>query len=130
MNNIESLHRLTETVETAGADIAPTYIEYVQLAFAIATDCGEAGRGYFHRLCRMSAKYQRKQADRVFSNALATKHGDIHLGTVFHLAETAGVTLRKEEVMNSPAGTKGTVGTLHIFLTHTCARVIGIESTA
>ena len=24
--------------------------------------------------------------------------------------------------MNSPAGTKGTVGTLHIFLTHTCAR--------
>jgi hypothetical protein len=32
--------------------------------------------------------------------------------------------------MNSPAGTKGTVGTLHIFLTHTCVRIIGIESTA
>lgn len=130
MNDIESLRRLTETVETAGADIAPTYIEYVQLAFAIATDCGEAGRDYFHRLCRMSAKYQREQADRVFSNALTTKHGDIHLGTVFHLAETAGVTIRKDEVMNSPAGTKGTVGTLHIFLTHTCVRIIGIESTA
>ena len=54
MNDIESLRRLTETVETAGADIAPTYIEYVQLAFSIATDCGEAGRDYFHRLCRMS----------------------------------------------------------------------------
>ena len=67
MNDIESLRRLTETVETAGADIAPTYIEYVQLAFAIATDCGEAGRDYFHRLCRLSAKYQREQADRVFS---------------------------------------------------------------
>ena len=122
MNDIESLHRLTETVETAGADIAPTYIEYVQLAFAIATDCGEAGRDYFHRLCRMSAKYQREQADRVFSNALTTKHGDIHLGTVFHLAETAGVTIRKDEVMNSPAGTKGTAGTPRNFPTHTCAR--------
>ena len=122
MNDIESLRRLTETVETAGADIAPTYIEYVQLAFAIATDCGEAGRDYFHRLCRMSAKYQREQADRVFSNALTTKHGDIHLGTVFHLAETAGVTIRKDEVMNSPAGTKGTAGTPRNFLTNTCAR--------
>ena len=43
MNELESLRRLTEAVETAKADIAPTYIEYVHLAFAIATDCGEEG---------------------------------------------------------------------------------------
>lgn len=122
MDEIESLRRLVEAVETAGADIAPTYIEYVQLAFAIATDCGEAGRDYFHRICRLSAKYQREHAERVFSNALTTKHGDVHLGTVFHLAEAAGVTLRKDDVMNSPAGTKGTAGTPRNFLTHTCAR--------
>ena len=35
MTDIESLRRLTEAVETAGADIAPTYAEYVQLAFAM-----------------------------------------------------------------------------------------------
>lgn len=121
MDEIESLRRLVEAVETAGADIAPTYIEYVQLAFAIATDCGEAGRDYFHRICRLSAKYQREHAERVFSNALTTKHGDVHLGTVFHLAETAGVTIRKYEVMNSSAGTKGTAGTPRNFSTHTCA---------
>mgnify|MGYP001764219421 FL=1 len=46
MDEIESLCRLCEAVETAGADIAPTYAEYVQLAFAIATDCGEAGRDF------------------------------------------------------------------------------------
>ena len=55
MDEIESLCRLCEAVETAGADIAPTYAEYVQLAFAIATDCGEAGREFFHRLCRVEA---------------------------------------------------------------------------
>ena len=64
MNELESLRRLTEAVETAKADIAPTYIEYVHLAFAIATDCGEEGRDFFHRLCRVSAKYQREHADR------------------------------------------------------------------
>ena len=92
MNEIESLCRLCEAVETAGADIAPTYAEYVQLAFAIATDCGEAGREFFHRLCRVSAKYEREHAERIFSNALTTRHGDVHLGTAFHLAERAGVT--------------------------------------
>ena len=29
MTDIESLCRLTEAVEAAGADIAPTYLEYV-----------------------------------------------------------------------------------------------------
>ena len=100
MTDIESLCRLCEAVETAGADIAPTYAEYVQLAFAIATDCGEAGREFFHRLCRVSAKYEREHAERIFSNALTTRHGDVHLGTAFHLAERAGVTLCKEGVMN------------------------------
>ena len=55
MNNpLENLRQLTEAVRMAGADIAPTYIEYVQLAFAIANDCGEAGRTFFHRICRLS----------------------------------------------------------------------------
>ena len=55
MDEIESLCRLCEAVETAGADIAPTYAEYVQLAFAIATDCGEAGREFSIGV-RVSAK--------------------------------------------------------------------------
>ena len=48
-NLLEELHRLTEAVQASHADIAPTYLEYTQLAFAIATDCGEAGRRSHHR---------------------------------------------------------------------------------
>lgn len=124
MNELESLRRLTEAVETAKADIAPTYIEYVHLAFAIATDCGEEGRDFFHRLCRVSAKYQREHAERIFSNALTANHGDMHLGTVFYLAEAAGVTVRKEEVANSRTGTKGTAGTAQKLSAHTGTRVM------
>lgn len=118
MNEIESLRRLCEAVETAGADIAPTYAEYVQLAFAIATDCGEAGREFFHRLCRVSAKYQREHAERIFSNALTTRHGEVHLGTAFHLAEMTGMELSKEDVMNSRKNTKNTENTPLQNLTH------------
>ena len=116
------LCRLCEAVETAGADIAPTYAEYVQLAFAIATDCGEAGREFFHRLCRVSAKYEREHAERIFSNALTTRHGDVHLGTAFHLAERAGVTLCKEEMMNHRKNAKN-AGNAPSKKSHTHARV-------
>ena len=118
MTDIESLRRLTEAVEMAGADIAPTYLEYIQLSFAIATDCGEAGRDFFHRLCRMSPKYQREHAERVFSNALTAQRGEVHLGTVFHLAEAMGVTVSKEVVVNSRTGTRSTVGTVPQSFTH------------
>ena len=118
MTDIESLRRLTEAVETAGADIAPTYAEYVQLAFAIATDCGEAGREFFHRLCRTSAKYQREHAERIFSNALTTRHGEVHLGTAFHLAEMANVKLCNTEVMNNRRNTEKTENTPSKVLTH------------
>ena len=83
-------------VEAARADIAPTYNEYVQLAFAIANDCGEAGREFFHRLCRLSAKYDLKHAEKIYSSALTTGKGDAHLGTVFYLAEQMGIELKKE----------------------------------
>lgn len=118
MTDIESLRRLTEAVETAGADIAPTYAEYVQLAFAIATDCGEAGREFFHRLCLTSAKYQREHAERIFSNALTTRHGEVHLGTAFHLAEMANVQLCNTEVMNNRRNTENTENTPPKVLTH------------
>lgn len=49
MEPLSSLHLLAEAVRNAGADIAPTYQEYIQLAFAIATDCGEAGRHDFFK---------------------------------------------------------------------------------
>lgn len=57
MNTIQDLERLVAAIEKQGANVAPTYQEYMPLAFAIANDCGEAGRSLFHRICRISEKY-------------------------------------------------------------------------
>ncbi len=121
MNNpLENLRQLTEAVRMAGADIAPTYIEYVQLAFAIANDCGEAGRNDFLSLCSLSSKYDEKNAQALFSNALHADKEDIHLGTVFHLAGQCGVKI-SGSTGSHKAGTMGTAGTAPDF-PHTCAR--------
>lgn len=71
MNN--DLSKLVEAVRAAHADIAPTYAEYVQLAFAIATDCGEAGRSDFISLCEPSPKFNALHANKLFSSALRTR---------------------------------------------------------
>lgn len=47
MNTIQDLERLVAAIEKQGANVAPTYQEYMPLAFAIANDCGEAGRSLF-----------------------------------------------------------------------------------
>ena len=127
MNNpLENLRQLTEAVRMAGADIAPTYIEYVQLAFAIANDCGEAGRNDFLSLCSLSSKYDEKNAQALFSNALHADKEDIHLGTVFHLAGQCGVKI-SGSAGSHKAGTMGTAGTAPDF-PHTCARYNKVEN--
>ena len=120
MDPIESLRRLLEAVRKQGADIAPTYSEYLQLAFAIATDCGEAGRGMFHELCAFSPKYRQRDADRLFDSALRDGRGEVHLGTAFHLARQAGV--RVEFPAALPENVQNVQNVQHRFsLTHTCA---------
>lgn len=92
-NPLEDLRRLTEAVKNAGADIAPTYMEYIQMAFAIATDCGEAGRIHFIELCSLSPKFDAAAAHRLFTNTLHSHRDSVHLGTVFHLASLCGVNV-------------------------------------
>ena len=125
MEPISSLHLLTEAVRNAGADIAPSYQEYIQLAFAIATDCGEAGRQDFLALCSLSSKYDPQAAEKLFSNALKTGHNDVHIGTAFHLAELCGVKIQAE--IPSGVGTLGTQGSPSSSASHTRARKEGEE---
>lgn len=100
---IKSLEQLVEAIEQAGANIAPSYLEYMPLAFAIANDCGEAGRPMFHRICRMSEKYKHEDAEKMYSNALRKSNGKNTLGTVWHLAEMAGVDVKKLSFIPLPS---------------------------
>lgn len=91
LNNIELLNALTERIISAGVDIAPGYDEYIRMGLAIATDCGEAGRDCFYRICRCSDKWDAENAQRLFSGALTSGRGNVHLPTVIYLADKAGV---------------------------------------
>ena len=100
---MNDLQLLIDAVKRQGADIAPTYSEYLQLALALATDCGEAGRSVFHALCSPSPKYRQADADKMYTRVLRDGRGLVHLGTVFHLAERAGVKLQNLQTCNLAA---------------------------
>ena len=128
MNTIQDLERLVAAIEKQGANVAPTYQEYMPLAFAIANDCGEAGRSLFHRICRISEKYVSDEADRLFDHALKGGNGRNGIGSVYHWAETAGVKLDKQlaGTARSYAGKQPETCELTNLqpahpLTHTCA---------
>ena len=106
MNN--DLSKLVEAVRAAHADIAPTYAEYVQLAFAIATDCGEAGRSDFISLCEPSPKFNARQ--QAFLQCLAHRKPECPSGHRFPLGQAGG------------RGNRFQVSRFHetLFLTHTC----------
>ncbi len=90
---LTKLEQLTLAVEAARVDIAPEYKDYLELALAIATGCGEEGRQCFHRICAFHHDYEHARADKFFTNLLKCNQGRVTLGTAFHLAKRAGVTV-------------------------------------
>ncbi|MCI6460666.1 MAG: PriCT-2 domain-containing protein, partial [Prevotella sp.] len=79
INNQSDLDYLVDVIRSSGIDIAPTYDEYTNLAFAIATDYGEAGRWAFHAICKLSQKYNETNANKMYSGAIASNHGVKHI---------------------------------------------------
>ena len=96
MNPLSDLERLVAAIEHQGVNIAPTYQEYMPIAFATANDCGESGRTFFHRICRLSEKYVHEEADKLYDHAIKAGNGRNGLGSVFHWAEIAGVKTDKQ----------------------------------
>ena len=92
-NQSSDLDYLVDVIKSSGIDIAPTYDEYTNLAFAIATDYGEAGRWAFHAICKLSQKYNETHANKMYSGAIASNHGIKHIASAFYLAKQAGVNI-------------------------------------
>ena len=92
-NQSSDLDYLVDVIRSSGIDIAPTYDEYTNLAFAIATDYGEAGRWAFHAICKLSQKYNESHANKMYSGAISSNHGIKHIASAFYLAKQAGVNI-------------------------------------
>lgn len=104
----EEVEALTSAVESASVDIAPSYSDWLDLAFALSDALGEGGRSYFHRLSRFYPSYDEREADKQFTSCLRSKGSGITIKTLFHLAKQAGILSPQSPFSpNSPHGETG-----------------------
>ena len=94
MNNddLTLLDLICREVERKHIDLAPTYDAWIAVAYGLATDFGEEGRNYFHRICSQYHKgHQREDIDKCYTYCLGHNRRQVHFGSVCLLARQAGV---------------------------------------
>jgi hypothetical protein len=87
---------LIKTAVNRGINLAPTYQEYFQLAFALAAGFGENGRQWFHALCAMDGKYNSAHADRQYTISCQRNTNGITVGTLYWMLKQAGIDIPSE----------------------------------
>lgn len=94
-NDLRLLDLMCQEVESRAIDMAPTYLDWFVVCYGLATDLGEQGRPFFHRICKQYSKgYNPQDNDKMYTYALSHHHGKLHLGSVFQLATNCGVDLK------------------------------------
>lgn len=85
----DGIEEIVRRVEESGVDIAPTYDDYLKLAYSF-TSLGERGREYFHRVCRVNNTYKPEEADKQFNNCLSSGQSQ-SIGTFVNMVKDNGI---------------------------------------
>ena len=95
---------LVKYAVSQGFSLAESYEDWTKLAFSLST-LGEAGRELFHAVSSNSAKYNRKETDRKFSEAIrSNRRTDI--STLIYMCQQAGIDTNRFYDNNKKASTK------------------------
>lgn len=81
-NDIEKLVR---EIEASGESIAPDYEGYFKLAVVFYNECGEAGRDYYHRVCRADSKYDERHCNKQFDEVYKRNYRGCTIKSLNHL---------------------------------------------
>lgn len=81
-------------IENRQIDLTINYTNWVVIGFSFASEFGEAGRDYFHRVSKFHPDYKIHTCDLQFDFCLKRPQGRITVKTFFFLAKSAGINIR------------------------------------
>ena len=90
-NSTGEIEELVRKIETSGVSIARSYDEYLNIGIVFYTECGELGREYFHRVCRLDPKYKSEDCDDDFDKIIRYNYNSVTIGTLIHKMKEYGV---------------------------------------
>lgn len=100
-NDYDKVFEMAEKIQARHLDFCPDYADYLKVSFSLAVGLGESGRDVFHSVCQFSNKYNYKDADTKYSEAL--KHGSkTTLGTFFGMCKDYGLMADKKQWTEIP----------------------------
>ncbi|MEN8251444.1 MAG: PriCT-2 domain-containing protein, partial [Bacteroidota bacterium] len=94
--NKENLDRLIQQIEEKEIDITVEYLDWINSGFALASELGELGIDYFHRISRFYPGYNTQACDRQFNFCLKSGRGEITIRTLFFIAKKYGIVLSQK----------------------------------
>lgn len=89
----DTFPQLIAAIEAAAIDLTADYTDWFRIGCAIARTYGEQGRDYFHRISKFHNSYTIMETDKKYDDCLRDPNQQLSLGTIFHLAKQAGITL-------------------------------------
>ena len=92
----------------ASVSCVEDYRDWRDIAFGLADQFGEGGRGYFHSLSSCSHKYESSMCDRQYTHALNRngKPGNkITIATIYWFAKQAGINIHSEKTAKIASAT-------------------------
>ena len=81
-------------IEAYQIDLTLNYEDWLKQGFAFASEFGEMGRGYFHRVSRFNAGYDFAKCNKQFDKCLKAGKSGISIKTFFAAAHDAGVNVK------------------------------------
>jgi hypothetical protein len=92
------LESIIQEIEMNKTDIAPSYLEWRNVGFALADKFQEEGREYFHRISQFNSSYNQQECDDQFNSCLNSKGNGITMKTFFFQCKQAGINIYNENI--------------------------------
>lgn len=89
----EDFEQLLTAIESSGIDLTNDYNDWYKIGIAIASEFGESGRDYFHRISKLYSSYNYKEVDKKYTQCISDPNPSITISTIYYLAKNAGITL-------------------------------------
>lgn len=92
-SNADDVENIIQEIEARQTDIAPAYSDWRDIGFAFASEYGESGRDYFHRISRFHTDYNTTECDKQYTHCLKANGQGITLKTFFFHAKQSGIPI-------------------------------------
>ena len=89
------VERLINEITSTHTDITEGYQNWLSMGFALASEFGEAGRGYYHDVSAINAGYQARECDNQYTKCLDSKGQGITIKTFFGKCKEAGLLTKQ-----------------------------------